>query len=287
MKRLFKSLFRSIAEVRHRILIVGYARSGTTLLFSQIKHSLPHPPVTFFEPGEFAPIETALEGTKPVLIKVIIPAALQNGLLPKLNPRMTHKVLLARDPRDLIISSLLYGGATEVLWRKEPDQIVQILERLRQKEAHPADVPLIELFPLLRHHFDETHFFAEMRRNARNSLIFLETHPDYQVVRYEDMITHRAASLEAYLGFRLVTEVPVESEYHHVIRTKGSGNWRQWFTPTDVEKFRPIFDELMAPFGYSTADWELNHQPISPEHGSEYVKSRLNERRQQAGLSPI
>ena len=56
-----------------------------------------------------------------------------------------------------------------------------------------------------------------------------------------------------------------------------------WLTPADVDFFRPWFAPYLAHNAYP-GDWTLPACPrIPPEHGSEYVRRLVNERR---GVTP-
>jgi hypothetical protein len=62
-----------------------------------------------------------------------------------------------------------------------------------------------------------------------------------------------------------------------VIRSKSYGNWKDWFTPSDVDFFRPLVIEYMQMFGYHDT-WELNSNPyIDPSINSQYVMKLIEE----------
>jgi len=63
----------------------------------------------------------------------------------------------------------------------------------------------------------------------------------------------------------------------NVTRSKTYGNWKDWFTPSDVEFFRPQVKEYMERFGYHD-NWELNSKPyIDPSVSSKYVIKLIEE----------
>jgi len=62
-----------------------------------------------------------------------------------------------------------------------------------------------------------------------------------------------------------------------VIRSKAYGNWKDWFTISDVEFYRPIYNEYMEMFGYQD-NWDLNANPlIDPRLSSQYVMKLIEE----------
>ena len=76
-------------------------------------------------------------------------------------------------------------------------------------------------------------------------------------------------------------EAVVEDAYDHVTRTKGSHDWKNWFTEADIAFFRPQLAGYMQTYGYAD-DWALSDAPcIRPEHGSEFVRRSVAIRRRQ------
>ena len=101
---------------------------------------------------------------------------------------------------------------------------------------------------------------------------------DHLTLKYEDMVAGRIAPLEAYMGLSLDRQVEVGLEHDHVTRTKGHGDWRNWFLEEDVEYFKPIVNSYLERFGYS-ADWRISENPVICEaHCSGYVARTVRER---------
>ena len=107
---------------------------------------------------------------------------------------------------------------------------------------------------------------------------FVDRLGDHLTLKYEDMVAGRIAPLEAYLGLSLDRQVEVRLEPDHVTRTKGHGDWRNWFLEEDVEYFRPIVNSYMERFGYS-ADWRTSENPVICEaHCSGFVARTVRKR---------
>jgi hypothetical protein len=102
-------------------------------------------------------------------------------------------------------------------------------------------------------------------------------------VRYEALVAGPLPELERYLEVELAGTARVDPEHGHVPRTRGSGDWRHWFTPDDVAWFEPVLAGYMRHYGYP-ADWGLADSPvIRPEHCTEYVARVVERRRRTRG----
>jgi len=108
------------------------------------------------------------------------------------------------------------------------------------------------------------------------ALDFHQTNNDFLVYKYEDLIVGRYVAIEDYLGIEVPGgDADVTAQYEHVVRTKAANDWKNWFTPDDVEYFRPRLSAFMRAYGYPD-DWSLADGPhISPEHSSEFVRRSI------------
>ena len=74
------------------------------------------------------------------------------------------------------------------------------------------------------------------------------------------------------------TEVPESTGKAKVVRKKAMGDWRHWFTESDVEFFKSAYLPYMALVGINCEDWTLSSRPvIEPEYSSAYMQ-RLTQR---------
>jgi len=70
----------------------------------------------------------------------------------------------------------------------------------------------------------------------------------------------------------------VDKAHNRVVRTKGSGDWKNWFLKEDIDFFKTIFSGYMATYGYAD-DWETRPNPIiRPENCSGYVRRIVSEK---------
>lgn len=276
----------TLMEQPRRILVAGLGKSGTTALYFKIRNSMPEATRCFFEPRQFAVFDETRGTGLPLLAKVLTP--LPADFLPHLGNCFSHRVLIVRDPRDVLVSSLLYNSAYAYLWRYPPERIAEALELLRTKETSRAPTSVLTLLAALRDDFSRSAFADFVRRMLGDVTQLAEPGYGFLVVYYEDMVAGRTENLANYLGFPLTGSGEVDTSLRRVERTKGSGGWRDWLLPEDVAYFRPLLDSFLRRFHYDADDWMLKPEPsISPDHCSEYVLRVLNERRRAENLAPV
>ncbi|HEX8852150.1 MAG TPA: hypothetical protein VF754_01610, partial [Pyrinomonadaceae bacterium] len=274
-----------------KIVIYGLAKSGTTALFYKLKNSLPPDAVCLFEPQSFDP-----RALKPKGIKALVARGREPDVLAKVLPfrpsapadadsfaHFDRHVLLIRDPRDRLISRLLYGVYHADFCGRD-DKVTEFLALLRRKEDDPRSVSVKRLLAAFAELNGERFTFAEWaashtEHSVRRPLEFHDRRGWLFLFRYEEMIDGRFAALEEYLGVSLKGDIAVPPELDRVRRTQSYGNWRDWLTEEDVECLRPVLQPFLDRY-YSEADWELNPSPtIAPAHGSLYVARIVSDRR--------
>ena len=274
-----------------RTVIFGLARSGTTALFYKIKNSYPPDTICLFEPQEFDARTIRSKKSRAFLSWKREPNVLAK-VLPFRPGRPANvdgfsdfekQILLVRDSRDRLISRLLYGVLGSNFWDSD-SKLGLFIEKLKQKEFDPKSVQLktiVKTFADLNgESFSFDGWFASYRYHSiENPLAFHDARTGLLVFRYEEMIDKRFGGLEEYLGLSLRGEASVAATEAHVSRTKGYGNWRDWFTAEDIEYFRPLLQPILDRY-YSRADWDLNATPaILSEHSSRYIVRIVNEKR--------
>jgi hypothetical protein len=270
----------------YRILVAGLGKSGTTALYFKIKNSMPEGVLGYFEPREFRVFDDVQGTSQPLIAKVLTP--LPETLRPHLQDFFSHRVLIVRDPRDVLVSSLLYNTAYTYLWRYPTDRIVEALQLLRRKERCSGEVSMLDLFSRLRDDFEINAFAAFCTRMLGAAAALAEPEYRFFTLTYEEMIGGRLQSLADYLGFPLEGSDEVDEALRRVVRTKSSGNWRDWFLSSDVEHFRPLLQPFLRHFRYDTDDWMLNEHPVIPTRDcSGYALRVLNERRADEGLTAV
>ncbi len=199
--------------------------------------------------------------------------------------RFDRIVKIIRDPRDQAISSFLYnfygmagnGNASD-------EQLQEMIELVRAKEQSPqaisfatlcAEVNRIMRWKGYSSRWLLTESDLVANRDYWNYLISFQECG--YLLKYETFMQGELMGLESYLGVQLSPNREV-GEFTRTRRSASWGNWREFFTPEDVELLRPLSEDLLNEMGYP--DWQL--QPVNrlnPEHFSEYLMKLLGEAR--------
>jgi hypothetical protein len=260
-----------------KTLITGIGRSGTSALYFKLQEALPPTTWCLFEPHALDP--SALDASPDVLAKILIGMPYVSD--PARLRAFDKKILMVRDPRDNLVSRLLYRPCGTAEIRRDEAKVAAFVETLRGKEADPRSISMQALFEL-------TFRLCGPDRPDRSTALqalaldFHRNNDGFVVYKYEDFIAGRYSVIEDHLGIRLPDgEVQVSAAHHHTVRTKASDGWRHWFTADDVNYFAPRLAPFMAAYGYAD-DWTLAAEPqISAEHSSDFVRRSVAIRRQQ------
>ncbi len=258
-----------------KILLAGQAKSGTTALYCALQQTLPSTYTCLFEPLSYT--SASRDGYE--LAKV------QINELAKLDDfeAFDKKILVVRDPRDNLVSRLLYAIYNEG-FVKDDDKVRFFVDCLERKRRDPPSVPMIELLQVLNDLSGEDVLGRFILRH-RLGLNFDPLGRGYFIYKYEDFVAGRYSELEKYLGFNIRFSGDVGAAYSRVTRTKSSGDWRNWFTARDVEYFRPIYHEYLVKYKYDLA-WVPHPEPkILPEHSTEYIMRLACEAREHRNRS--
>jgi hypothetical protein len=232
-----------------KILIAGMAKTGTTALFYKVKHAFPTSPRCLFEQRTYVP--HAIDDRLGVLAKIIVSP---HGYWDYKSFEGFDKIiLLVRDPRDRMISELLFVPATDPeLWKSK--KLASYLQILRRKEKDPSLVGVVEIFKALwrfqGYAFSHSKLTSYLKRGQSFFLQYHEDHPNAFVLRYEDLIDDNLQALESYLGLSLPHGNQVEKLHSYIGRTKGAGFWKQCFLPADVRYFASTLQPYMQQYGY-------------------------------------
>jgi hypothetical protein len=186
---------------------------------------------------------------------------------------------VVRDPRDVAVSVLLFGATHMAKRTREslPREFERWARMLEAKERDPRAVSMVELY-------EECHKI--LRRSSEwvwkerfEATVDIYDQIDADLVRLEDLLAGRHTVVSERLGLPLALRQP-SKEKRYVLRS-GESTWRHWFTPEDVDYFRPRMRRYMERFGYED-DWELAAEPvIAPEEASLYARRTLEEMRTQ------
>jgi len=257
-----------------RILIAGQAKTGTTALLSKIKNSLDDPRV-LFEPKRYEPDSSRTWSFE--IAKILL--SHYHGVDYNSFEPFEKKIIIVRDPRDRLISLILYSVRHSKFYNNKV-KLNKFVSLLKEKEANPKSVPVSQVIAL----HDELNqkpsgtLLQTFMEEEKFTLDFHSRHLEYFVVRYEDFVDGKTEALANYVGFSLSGDAIVDPHVTRVVRTKGYGSWKHWFTASDCEEFKTIMENYLDRYSYSL-DWELAEKPvINAAHSSEYVIRLANEK---------
>jgi hypothetical protein len=267
---------------RDHILIIGPGKTGTTGLYTSVKSGLlqVNPAAhCFFEPHDHRPLDlvSMLDPGDPTLVKVTMDSwarAVPDPLV------FERRVMTVRDPRDVLVSALLFRPLTvRAIGRATDRSVEEFVEALEAKEADPSSLSLRDLFDLAAKLEIGSPPYSGMLRDLGRQRDFLATYPTH-VMKYERFVQADLSDLSEYLGFEVKNAVASDSAmFGHIARSQGFGEYLQWFRPDDLEYFNDYFGEMLEFFEFPTDVPLPATQRIEPDHGSQYVRSRYQARR--------
>lgn len=258
------------------ILIAGLPKSGTTGLLYLLFNSSKKRPRLIFEANE---CPNDLSSKKQTMAKILISPQLRAETF----RCFEKKITLIRDPRDRLISALLYSQY-HTKFLDDAEYVTRVLKCLQEKEQNPAQVSINDILAAVQQKPKSKNPLAGQKRQIDKSMAMLEEYlavmPESLVYKYEDFVSENYGPLESYLSSSIKGKAKVPNRLERVCRTKSFGNWRDWFTEKDIEVLRPAVTPWLERFGYNTSDWELNANPsIDPEHCSQYFQRLIEEAR--------
>jgi len=263
-----------------KIMILGLGKSGTTALLYKLAAGLPGCQVfSGGRPGKY------VGDYKNAVYKHTYEERKGKGFdLYREHLNKEHydrKVWIARDPRDVAVSRMLYRWNRGCIGHKK--QFRAHLELVKKKEANPRSVSFHEICRYTGRDDwpgDIQSVIDEEKIRYKNMYDFArKLGNDWFCFSYEDMLNRNFGALNDYLGFGVQdsTEVPDSTWKSRVVRKKASGDWRNWFTEEDIELFKPAYLPYMDLMGYDSDDWAISSNPvIEPEYASAYMQSLID-----------
>lgn len=272
------------AHVSQSILIAGQGKTGTTGLYNAIKEALRESGEPFncqFEPTTPQPLLALgrYDPQAPVLTKIM--AERLDDVAVRYQD-FDRRLMTVRDPRDVVISRLLFYPLTRgSLRRASPHAIEDFLDALRAKEADPASRSVVGLQELALELGLTRVGFEVVAAEVDNVTALIDRH-DFHVVSYEDFVDGRLDDLSEHLGMTITNPAATGSAWlSHIPRSMTHGEWRDWFTPDDAAFFADLFGDYLHRHGYDPTEPPSPSPSIDPATGSEYVERKLAGRREQ------
>lgn len=284
----------NVSAARPHVLIVGLAKSGTTFISKSIAASCDAPPVEYVmepkEPHEFERGARALNNTT-IVVKAIFEHWKDRAdyiIGDAAGIAFKSRIAIIRDPRDTLISRLLYrpmpllaAGAAR------PHQVESWARALEARERNPA-IGFFETFKAFDKIFPKARPLQAEISGVRKlvedfSACVTDGSGRFSIIRYEDALSGDYSAIEPTLGWPVAQSDDL-GRFSYTRRAGQAGGWRAWMQGNDIERLRPLFGAACTCFGYD--DW--NYEPhtdhaLNPAHHSAYTRELLAQYRQQGG----
>jgi hypothetical protein len=260
-----------------KIFILGTGKSGTTALVYKVAGGLPNcqafsggRPGKYLGDYENAVYKHTYEESKGKNFELYLDHLKE--------VHYDRKIWMARDPRDVAVSRMLYR------WQKgnkgQKDQYHTHLNLVLKKEADPRSVSFSEIYRHARFNdwpLSMEDVFEEEQVRYQQMYDFVKLlGDDWFFFTYENMVAKNFDALNEYLGYSVAADanVPQSTGKAKVIRKKSTGDWRHWFTEKDIRLLKPAYTAYMELIGYDCEDWNLAENPlIEPQFSSVYMKN--------------
>ena len=193
-----------------------------------------------------------------------------------------RRILLVRDPRDVLISRLLYTPYMRPAFN-EDSNVDGFLEVVRAKVERPTSVDIRTLLDVFNQISGISLLDHVARLMDRTIEIYKTWDHRFMLFRYEQLIAGEDKDLAEYVGAHLPKQINVEAELRRVERTRSSGDWKHWMTKADKVFFDERYSSYYKIFGYS-AEPLADEAAISRRHSIDYVTRIINEGRQTLGV---
>jgi hypothetical protein len=262
-------------------LVVGMNKTGTTIVASVIWNSIA-PARLEMEPLTVGFFEKRGNLNTRLVVKILYEHWMQRrSLLTGIVRGETgfcadKTIAIVRDPRDGLISALMYSAFQSVVNGSSREQVNEWLKIIRSKEANPEQYSVIGLIDNFNRIFDAGYTPNWFFENFASYSAWMADNSDYfHVLRYEDFVAGNTAELSAYLGIELSSSREVDPVVQRVARTRQSGEWRKMLLPQDVAYWRERYGRALEKHGYR--DWEIHPEKSDPAVGSEYIRTITEE----------
>lgn len=254
-----------------RVLIVGEGKSGTTALLRSVSSALGDPEEVF-EPVQM--VEGDLAPSSLVVKKLLLNwKPNENNLI----ERFDKRIFIVRDPRDRLVSHLLYDAynRAHALDQTQRERWLKALGRKTRNPAGTTFVKLINTWWRLTRSDLMSHYVRSLDRSTKFDRLVGDK---FITLSYEDYVDGNFDAVNEYLGVDLAPGVVYDNEAR-VSRSNTHGEWRRWFTDIDVEVFRPMTHSWQRIHGYDHRDWTLAEPaPLDPATTVDYVSSLFDRR---------
>jgi hypothetical protein len=267
------------ASAHGSILILGAAKSGTTALFYAIRNALISTHGLqidgLFEPRSSEVVEYYLKTDDDVyLVKALLGPV--SRWKKDIKPWFSKKIIIYRDPRDNIVSRLVFM-LTNFVSPSEKDKISQLVSIFENKERNPESISILNMVEAISEIVGRKNISESLRSNALlPAAMAKDESAKYFMMPYTDLIESRFGDLGAYLDLEIDPSFEVGSKHSFVARTKGAGDWKNWFLDDDIKFFVTSVADDYRLLGFEHDEVANETKFISPTTCSEYVQGQFD-----------
>lgn len=220
-----------------KVLICGTGKSGTTAIAFALKKAFEKDYEIVFEPKTLA----ALDYQKSNFICKSLSLA-QHNMWKKEQSYILNfekRIVIVRHPFDVIVSFLLYDPFNRPQFNSD-ENVETYIDIIKKKSEHPDLVSLKKIVKTYQEivGFDviatiKTWYQSLFNISQNKSL-------DFFVLKYEDFVESKLSSIKCYLELEnLTNKVDIDSKFSRVSRSKKYGDWKNYFTPKDIDEIEP------------------------------------------------
>lgn len=244
------------------ILVAGLPKTGTTALAASISGVVGG--ATAFEPQSF---EQAAQVEDCRVVKIVYAPHDQRTLAEVMGSfdGLSRRIWIVRDPRDQLVSAFLYTWFRA--HRMPEERFRAALELVRRREGGES----IPFHDVLFQTFGPDTYIHQSDYLGRRVMSFVNSEAARRTLffPYSDLVSGRLGVLSEYLGAEIAPR-EVDPAHQRVVRTRGEGGWRSWFTASDRAWGDSLFGDYMRATGQPD-DWACSPVPPDPRHGSWYM----------------
>jgi hypothetical protein len=264
------------------ILILGPSKTGTTGLYTAVKEGLVKAGLqarTLFEPMTSDPVDSMFLHAPSTRLMIKVTMDRIHEVVPDVRA-FEHRVMTVRDPRDVLVSSLLFRPLTrQTIDRVDPSAVQKFVAALEEKEADPSAHSVRGLFTLAQTLGIGRPPYQELTRVLDHQLELLAAGLVH-VVRYEKFVQDDLQDLSKELGFEVGNAAAGDDSWiGHITRSRSSGEFTRWFLEEDLDFFNDLYGEHLRTFGYDLNAAIERGEGIDPATSSQYVRHRYSIRR--------
>ena len=249
------------------------ARCGSSAIFELIKNSCDVESNSFFEPTEEiirCQVLPSCSEESRTIVKAILRPYLKYEK--KVQGFFSRTIGLTRDPRDNLISRMFFRLISDP-FKQNPQIYKEILEILEKKIEKPHTVSVVQIFRIM----EGSGLMENMidKRVEENLALFMDWHDRNQnsfIFSYENFILGDFSDLSDYLNLTVNHTGELKVVRPEIKRNGKIGEWKNWFTPEDVDFFKPRMEKFMGRYCYPL-DWNLpDDQQLNPITSIDYLK---------------